>query len=53
MKLAISAFESESFEEAANEEIGKKTMLEKIVTIEKNHLWDLFELPKGKDCNRA
>ena len=41
--------EPHNFEEAASEEIWKKAMDEEITTIEKNHTWDLAELPKGKD----
>ena len=47
--FAFFTCEPQNFEEAIGEEIWKKAMDEEIATIEKNHTWDLVELPKNKD----
>ncbi|XP_058186828.1 uncharacterized mitochondrial protein AtMg00820-like [Rhododendron vialii] len=47
--FAFFTCEPHNFEEAAKEEIWLKAMNEEITTIEKNHTWELVDLPKRTD----
>jgi len=51
--VALFSCESHIFEEAVQDDSWRDVMDEKISTIEKNHTWELVDLPERKVVTRA
>ena len=48
--FVLFAGEPQNYEEAADQEVWRKSMNEEIRSIEKNQTWEVINLPEGKDA---
>ena len=48
-QFALFSSEPQTFEDATKENVWAKAMDEKIASIERNHTWELVDLPSGRD----